>query len=180
MKARCPQCGKRYKVTTPRPGMVIACVCGAKFGCTAEFPPGVEQADYRTDPPPVPSNPSTPSILPEPPINPNAHKFPHTFGQHVDHTESMLRRYSRWCGLRSAILQAILAVWTALHFAWVVLAFINFLFDHPRVRVGAYGTVYRSDDLFMAAMCCPFSIWVLLACPLAISAIVTLERNGGG
>lgn len=90
-----------------------------------------------------------------------------------ERTSNPFKRYARWAGTRSLIFQALLLGWTACVFLATIGLLVSTLAKNPRNRIEedaqaiAFGTM----------SCCSLSGYCLVAIPLAIAAIATLEAR---
>lgn len=84
---------------------------------------------------------------------------------------SWIRKYMAWSGLRSFIFQTILAGWTA---------FMLFIGFGTLVSASSRRDYYSDESAgaaILVGMCCPIGAYLLIAIPLGIAAIATLESN---
>lgn len=84
---------------------------------------------------------------------------------------SAIQRYKFYCGKRSFIFQASLLGWTCFMACIGVVMFIS----------AAVGSAGKSDDqqvgAFAAGICCPLGGYLLVAIPIGIAAVATLEKG---
>jgi len=177
----CPTCGAKLTAPDVTAGKVVKCPkCSASMTVPGtDFAPG----SSRQQPPPLPParvHPSRPYRPPPPvlevePVPYDDEPAPVSKGPSSDF--NFVRRYMRWCGLRSFIFQVLLFAWTAL----MVLVWLGMSMsavakqpDHD-----PYLTRRQSEDAQAAALgmlsCCTCGGYLLFAIPLGIGAIATLE-----
>jgi DNA-directed RNA polymerase subunit RPC12/RpoP len=157
----CTNCGKGLKATETLSGKNAKCPnCGALV-----LIPGAR--DVREDMGAA-VNEARPSldenVLPDP--RPSA-TIP------TDHKLNWLARYKNRCGLRSFIFQAILAGWTAF-MALVTLGLMMLSASSVSQRIP---TNADAGAFALVGICCPVGIYLLIAIPLGIAAIATLEKH---
>lgn len=88
-----------------------------------------------------------------------------------------VRRYLKWCGLRSIIFQAALAAWTTVTvLAWLYMAMSMVAGDDPRMSKRENEQVAANALALMS--CCSCGGYMLIAGPLGIAAVATLETKG--
>ena len=99
----------------------------------------------------------------------------------TNHKLNWLARYKSRCGLRSFIFQAILAGWTA--FMALVTLGLMLLSASSASQTSGYpyypyhSTQADAGAFALVGICCPVGTYLLIAIPLAIAAIATLERH---
>jgi DNA-directed RNA polymerase subunit RPC12/RpoP len=166
----CTNCGKGLKATETQSGKNAKCPnCGA----LVLIP---EARDVREEMGAATMNEGLPplgeNVVPNPRPNPT---IP------TDHKLNWLARYKNRCGVRSFIFQAILAGWTAF-MALVTLGLMLFSASSASQTSGYPYNPYHSAEANAGAfallgICCPVGTYLLIAIPLGIAAIATLERH---
>jgi hypothetical protein len=153
----CPRCGGILKMLPSLDGTTVTCpLCNNPF-----------------------TMPTT-AIGPTPPPSPlvNTPRPPRQSGlRTANQFHSPIRRYLRWAGTRSFVFQSILAGWTAFMLCAGLGIFAVYLMD-ARLQSQWEGDRQAVAMGFMLlGVCCPMGIYLLLAIPLGIAAIASLECN---
>ena len=86
---------------------------------------------------------------------------------------NILQRYRRWAGTRSLIFQSLLLAWTVCALLGSCGLLFSTLAQKPRTRQDEDAQVIASGFGLM----CSCGVYSLLAIPLGIAAIATLERD---
>lgn len=157
-KSSCPKCGQRVQVPDPRRDETLM---------------GVLPSDWLSQP--VPKARDREEVFP---IAQPAPLLPET-----QPSPNILQRYIAWSGMRSAIFQALLLGWTA----FVGLGTCGIVFNSIRERrdernVSPNWPRQPEDRTIQAeglmwGMCCSCGVYLLIALPLGIAAIATLNEG---
>jgi len=151
-KVGCPKCGQRLQIPPqPAPPRVNKTVLGAPLEPpTRPFPPPDAEPAFQPRPPPPDASPP----------------------------RGMTRRYIDWCGTRSVIFQSLLLGWTAF-VGLAALALILQFATATSKPVTKEEQEAAAIAAFYCGMLCPLAVYLLLAIPLGIAAIATLESGRG-
>ena len=160
---KCPSCGASLAVPESKVGFLLKCPrCDSTFTAAphpqrAESPEQIGGFSIDTSQKPI------------------------RVQQNTTRPNSWLRRYMHWSGTRSFIFQTLLAAWTAFMLMVLCLFMLSAVQAARESRDDNFGFRRRSEGAdgfaLLVAIACPMSVYALVAIPLGVGALATLESN---
>lgn len=164
----CPHCTAKLNVAANLTGKRVKCPkCNGEFVASSIQNTGESKLKSSPPLPPPTNQPQRPHSPPDRKSDAVSTKF------------SWFTRHRRWSGTRSFIFQTILFAWTV----FMLLVGFGLFLMAADIASDSIKSPYLSERrgsagaFFLSGICCPLGVYFLLAIPLGIAAIATLESN---
>ena len=163
VKYKCPGCNSSLSIPSGKVGQSVKCPkCQQRF-----VAPPVQQKEVHQ--------------IENSDVAIDTSDFAGGVSRAASRSQSGFQRYMHWCGTRSFIFQTLLGAWTAFMLMFLVLMMLSAVQSSRESRSDDFGFRRRSKGAdgfaLLVAMACPLAIYSLVAIPLGVGALATLESN---